>query len=380
MRRRRLRISRRSAWRTILAAPLIVAAAACTTFTSGPGPTLAWSDLPGWNEAALAPAWPALLNSCRKLAANSPSWKSICAEAQSLASPNETAARAFFETHFEPHLQRAALLRSQGLITGYYEPLLYGSRVRTERYRYPVYRAPDDLVTIELGALYPELNGKRVRGRLNGRRVVPYFSRSEIDANPPPLAGNELLWVDDPVALFFLQIQGSGRVQLPSGETLAIGYADQNGHPYTAIGRTLIERAGLKLEEIDLPTIRAWLAAHQNDAQALMNTNASYVFFAPRDPNLPGPLGALGVPLLAARAIAVDPAYIPLGLPVWLDTVLPDRDAPYRQLVFALDSGGAIKGATRADLFFGYGAEAESYAGRMRAPGRLYVLLPRPRS
>jgi membrane-bound lytic murein transglycosylase A len=346
------------------------------TFAPGPGPVLSWSDLPGWHETSLASAWPALLNSCRKLASASSSWKSICDDAAAVSAPNEATARAFFETRFEPHLQRAAFLQSKGLVTGYYEPLLNGSRVRTERYRYPLYRAPDDLVMVELGALYPELNNKRVRGRLTGRRVVPYFSRGEIESSSAPLTGNEIVWVDDPVALFFLQIQGSGRVRLTSGEMLMVGYAEQNGHPYTAIGRTLVEQAGFKLDDIDAPTIRAWLASHPDEAQAAMNTNASYVFFTLRDPNLPGPLGALGVPLLAQRAIAVDPTHIPLGLPVWLDTTLPDQDAPYRQLVFAQDAGGAIKGALRADLFFGYGPEAEAYAGRIRAPGRLYVLLP----
>jgi membrane-bound lytic murein transglycosylase A len=293
-----------------------------------------------------------------------------------MPAPDEDGARAFFEARFEPRLQRAGWFRSTGLVTGYYEPLLHGNWTRTDRYRYPLYRLPEDLVSVELGALYPELKNKRVRGRLTGRRVVPYFSRTEIDSIRSPLAGNELLWVDDPVALFFLQIQGSGRVRLPSGEMLSVGYADQNGYAYTAIGRTVAERAGLKLEDIDLPTIRAWLADHPEDAQAVMNANASYVFFALRDSSLPGPLGALGVPLLPERAVAVDPAYVPLGVPVWLDTNLPGEEKPYRQLVFAQDTGGAIKGPVRADLFFGYGANAEAYAGRMRSPGTLYVLLP----
>lgn len=270
------------------------------------------------------------------------------------------------------------MFRSSALITGYYEPLLHGSWTRTDRYRYPIYRAPDDLLTVDLGSVYPQLRGKHVRARLDGRRVVPYYSRAEINGDGVPLAGDELLWVDDPVALFFLQIQGSGRVQLDSGEIVSVGYAEQNGYPYTAIGRVLVQRTGLEPDQIDLPTIRAWLAAHPDDAQAVMNANASYVFFTLRDPNLPGPLGALGVPLLAQRAIAVDPAYIPLGVPVWLDTELPGSDEPYQRLVFAQDTGGAIKGPLRADLFFGHGPDAEANAGRMREPGRLYVLLPSP--
>lgn len=365
---------RRSGARASLIAACL-ALAACVTQPPGPGRVVSWSDLPGWPEASLASAWPALLNSCSKLAATDAAWQRLCAEASGRPAPDEAAARAFFERHFEPRIQRAGGFRSEGLITGYYEPLLYGSWTRSERYRYPLYRAPDDLLTIDLGALYPELRGRRLRGRLHGRRVVPYFSRAEIESARAPLAGNELLWVDDPVALFVLQIQGSGRVQLPDGETVAVGYADQNGHPYTAIGRTLVQLTGLKLEEVDLPTIRAWLAQNPQQAQAVMNTNASYVFFTLREAGI-GPIGSLGVPLLPERAIAVDPAFIPLGLPVWLDTRLPGSEAPYRRLVFAQDTGGAIKGAVRADLFFGNGPLAEWYAGRMKEPGRLYVLWP----
>lgn len=364
--------------RSALVVLLALGAGACGTFGPGPGPALSWDDLPGWRDAPLAGAWPALLNSCSKLRTDT-RWTAICDDASRIIAPDDAGTRAFFERHFEPHRQRAGFFRSRALITGYYEPLLYGSRTRTERYRYPIYRAPDDLLTVDLGALYPELKNKRVRGRLIGRRVVPYYSRNEIESEARPLRGNELLWVDDPVALFVLQVQGSGRVQLPSGETVAIGYAEQNGHPYTSLGRTLMERTGLKPEDIDLPTIRAWLAAHPSEAKAMMNTNASYVFFALRDPALPGPIGAFGVPLLAEHAIAVDPEYLPLGAPVWLDTELPNGTQPYRQLVFAHDTGGAIKGPLRADFFFGRGAAAEEYAGRMRASGRLYVLLPRER-
>lgn len=346
------------------------------SFGPGPGHALSWSSLPGWDEAGLAGAWPALLNSCAKLGVADSVWRSICADARAQPPPGNAGARAFFERWFEPHQQRTGLFQRTGLITGYYEPLLNGSWTRSERYRYPIYRAPDDLLSVELGSVYPELKGKRVRGRLDGRRVVPYYSRAEIDNGKTPLAGNELLWVDDSVALFLLHVQGSGRVRLASGEMVAVGYAQQNGHPYTSIGRTLIERTGLAPDQIDLPTIRAWLKQHPDQAQSLMNTNPSYIFFALRDGSLPGPLGSLGVPLLAQRAIAVDPNYIPLGTPVWLDTELPGDGPPYRQLVFAQDTGGAIKGPLRADLFLGSGAGAEDVAGRMRQEGRLYLLLP----
>ncbi|HEX9811033.1 MAG TPA: murein transglycosylase A [Burkholderiales bacterium] len=346
------------------------------SFGPGPGRALAWSSLPGWDEARLADAWPALLNTCAKLGVAGAAWRTLCADAGARPPPDDAGARAFFERWFEPHRQRAGLFQGTGLITGYYEPLLNGSWTRSERYRYPIYRAPDGLLSVELGSVYPELKGKRVRGRLDGRRVVPYYSRAEIENGKSPLAGNELLWVDDPVELFLLHVQGSGRVRLASGEQVAVGYAQQNGHPYISIGRTLIERAGFALDEIDLPKIRAWLEQHPDQAQSLMNSNPSYVFFALRDGGLPGPLGSLGVPLLAQHAIAVDPNYIPLGTPVWLDTELPGDGAPYRKLVFAQDTGGAIKGPLRADLFFGGGTGAEDVAGRMKQRGRMYVLLP----
>jgi membrane-bound lytic murein transglycosylase A len=345
--------------------------------TPGTGRPIAWTELPGWSEAQLATAWPALLQSCVKLRASA-AWERLCQDVSLWpAVPTEEQARAFFESRFIPHLHYAQDGSQNGLITGYYEPLLRGSRTRTERYRYPIYRVPDDLLIVDLGELYPALRGQRVRGRLDGKRVVPYYPRAHIDNGRAPLAGNELLWVDDIVELFFLQIQGSGRVQLESGEMLHVGYADQNGHPYVAIGRVLRERLGVNPEDIDMPRIRAWLKANPAEAAELLNSNPSYVFFGLRESTLPGPLGSLGVPLYAERAIAVDPNFVPLGVPVWLDTHLPDTNAPYRQLVFAQDTGGAIRGPARADLFMGYGDRAESIAGRMRQVGRLYVLLPR---
>lgn len=358
----------------VLLTALLAACAGLGPSTAGIGAPVAWSALPGWETERPAEAWPALLAGCQKIAARDPRWRDICADAALFPEPDDAIARAFFETRFLPHA-----IAAEGLITGYYEPLLHGSRTASARYRYPIYRPPDDLLMVDMGELVPELAGRRLRGRVSGKRVVPYFSRAEIENGKHALAGQELLWVDDPVALFLLHIQGSGRVRLPDGTTLPVGYADQNGHPYVAIGRILVERGILKLEEVDLPAIRAWLAANPHAAPALLNGNPSYVFFTLRDPALPGPLGALQVPLLPERALAVDPNYIPLGVPVWLDTSLPGETSPYRRLVFAFDTGGAIKGPARADVFFGHGPRAEDYAGRMKQPGRLYVLLPRPR-
>ena len=364
----------------------------------GIGARVGWAALPGWEAERHAAAWPALTANCQKMPARDARWRSICQDVALFADPTDDVARAFFETRFAPYALHNDQGGVDGLITGYYEPLLYGSRVRSARYRYPVYQRPDDLLVVDLGAIYPELAGRPVRGRLQGRRVVPYLSRAEITAAPSavtpasagqpgaanaaaePLRGNELLWVDDPVALFFLQIQGSGRVQLPDGSVVRLGYADQNGHPYQSIGAQLIARGELPREEVNLYSIRAWLAAHPHEAEDLLNSNPSFVFFSlhepPTDASLDGPPGSLGVPLTAERSAAVDPSFIALGSPLWLDTSLPGEEPrPYRRLLIAQDTGGAIKGAVRADVFFGHGAQA----GHMKQPGRLFVLLPQAR-
>ncbi len=365
----------------VLFAALTATLSACVSVPPpGIGAPVSWSQLPGWpQEARAAEAWPALKWNCQAMAPREARWRGICTELALLPDPpGEELARAFFETRFVAHELHNEAGGYYGLITGYYEPLLHGSLAKSDRFRYPVYGLPSDLLVVDLGELYPELKGKRVRGRLVGRRVVPYFTRAEIDRGRLDSAP-VLAWVDDPVALFFLHIQGSGRIRLEDGRTLRVGYADQNGHPYVSIGRRLLEMGALAPQEVDLDGIRAWLSAHPDQSQALFDSNPSYVFFTVRPDDLPGPLGSLGVPLLPQRAIAVDPAYVPLGTPVWLDTRLPGEEKPYRRLVFAQDTGGAIKGAVRADLFFGFGPEAESLAGRMKQPGRLYVLLPAAR-
>jgi membrane-bound lytic murein transglycosylase A len=244
---------------------------------------------------------------------------------------------------------------------------------------FPLYAPPDDLLTIDLSAVNPDLRNMRLRGRLQGRRVVPYWSRAEIESGVAPVNGKELVWVDDAVEAFFLQIQGSGRVRLGNGEVLRLGYADQNGHPYQSIGRTLIERGELQPGEASMQAIQAWAAANPQRLPELLNQNPSYVFF--RELQLPdpavGPIGALGVPLTPQRSIAVDPRYVPLGAPAFLATTWPASDLPLYRLMIAQDTGGAIRGPVRADFFWGFGAEAGALAGRMRQQGRMWVLLPK---
>lgn len=363
------------AWAGLLAA----GCAGWSPFRAGLGPAVDWKALPGWQADRQAEAWPALLRSCERLAPRNEVWADLCREAESLAGggpPGDAAARAFFERRFRPRPLRGRWFRRTGLITGYYEPLLAASLRPDPAYPYPLYAPPPDLVTVELGELYPALRGRRVRGRLTGRKVVPYYRRAEIDGEGRPLAGHELAWVRDPIGAFFLHIQGSGRLRLPDGRTLGIGYADQNGHPYRAIGRVLVERGEMDLEDVNLFSLRDWLRAHPDRATEILNSNPSYVFFTLRPAPQAGPVGSLGVPLTPRRSLAVDPGVVSLGLPVWVVTELPDG-RPYRRLMLAQDTGGAIRGPVRADIFFGQGSEAEWLAGHMKQAGRLYVLEPR---
>jgi len=342
------------------------------------GPPLreaAWSDLPGWHDDDLSLAWDALLRSC-DVVSEKVGWKEACASARDVVNPERESARRFFESHFRPYRAVDRNGYDEGLVTGYYEPLLRGSRVADGRYRYPVYGVPDDLLVIDLTELYPELQGKRLRGRVEGRRVVPYYDREQIETGSGALAGKELVWVDDPIELFFLQIQGSGRVVLETGETLRLGYADHNGHPYRSIGRVLVDQGNLPLERASMQGIKAW--ARQNPARVreLLNHNASYVFFRELPGELPGPIGALGVPLTPRRSLAVDPRVVPLGAPVYISTTFPLTDQPLNRLMLAQDTGGAIRGAVRADFFWGFGEDAAREAGRMKQTLRMWVLLP----
>ncbi len=333
-----------------------------------------WEDIAGWGEDNLAEAHGALLESCGALSKQTV-WRGVCDEARAL--PAETAAlRSFFESRFRPWRVTNADESRDGLVTGYYEPLLKGSRERTRLNRHAIYGVPDDLLVVDLGGLYPELKNYRLRGRIDGRKVVPYWSRAELGQQEEQLAGKALFWVADPIELFFLQVQGSGRVDLPDGSRVRVGYADQNGHPYTSIGRWLVEKGELKLEQASMQGIQAWARANPQRLNEMLNTNPSFVFFRALPDNGGGPLGALGVPLTPGRSIAVDPRAVPLGAPVFLATTHPNSDKPLRRLVLAQDTGGAIKGAVRADFFWGFGAEAGALAGRMRQRGEMWALLP----
>ncbi len=349
---------------------------------------VAWTALPGWSDDQVHEAWPAFRAGCAALiasAATSGLWQGPCAAAEFLSPVDRTTVRRFFESHFIPYQVITADGRDTGMVTGYYEPLLSGSRVRSARYQVPLYAAPDDLLTIDLTELYPELKDKRLRGRVEGKRVVPYWSRADIENGNAPVSARALVYVADPVDAFFLQIQGSGRVRLAEGGIMRVGYADQNGHPYRSVGRILVERGEMPLERASLQGIREWGQRNPEKLGPLLDENPSYVFFrevpAPApgtlEAEIDGPFGSLGVPLLRERAIAVDPRSIPLGAPVYLATTYPLSARPLTRLVLAQDTGGAIRGAVRADFFWGFGDDAGREAGRMKQDGRMWILWPK---
>ena len=335
-----------------------------------------WEDLEGIEDDNLGQAWAAWRQSCSTLRNKQP-WQAACEASDAVDSNDEAAIQQYFRTYFSVYQTTNADGSDTGLITGYYEPLLHGSRTRTERYRYPLYGRPDDLITVDLGSLYPELANKRVRGRLTGNRLVPYYDRGQIEVEPSPLQGSELLWVDDIIDLFFLQIQGSGVIVLDNGEQVHVGYADQNGQAYQSIGRLLIQRGELTADKASMQGIKNWARNNIDKLRELLNSNPSYVFFRELPAGLPGPLGALGVPILAERAVAIDPRFIPLGAPVFVATTYPNSSKPLNRLMMAQDTGGAIKGGVRADFFWGAGNEAGKLAGAMKQAGRIWVLLPK---
>lgn len=334
-----------------------------------------WSDLPGWREDDLSEAWSAFIAGCGALGSRE-AWREVCATASRAGNAGTQAARRFFEQYMMPWQVLAADGAEDGLITGYYEPLLRGSRKPTGRYRYPLYGVPDDLLVVDLGDVYPELKNMRLRGRLEGRRVVPYYDRAQIESGAAPVRGRELIWVDDSIELFFLHIQGSGRIVLDSGETIRVGYAEQNGYPYRSIGRLLVERGELALEHASMQGIKAWARANPAQVSELLNSNASYVFFRELPASAAGPPGSLGVPLTARRSIAVDARHVPLGAPVFIATTWPNSMRPLNRLTLAQDTGSAIRGAVRADFFWGFGEAAAREAGRMKQRLRMWVLLP----
>ncbi len=340
-----------------------------------------WEEVDGLQTDNLSLAWPAWMQSCSTLV-NKPVWQKACSAATQLNSqtsgkPSSGAVLAYYRQNFTVYKTTNVDGTDSGMITGYYQPLLKGSRNKSAQYPYPLYAPPSDLITVELDSLFPELKYKRVRGRLVGNKLVPYYNRAEIESDTAPVKGREFIYIDDIIDVFFLQIQGSGLVRLENGEQVHVGYADQNGHTYNSIGRLLIERGELTLAQASMQGIKNWARNNLDKVRELLNNNPSYVFFRELPAGLPGPLGALGVPILGERSVAIDPKFVPLGAPVFLSTTEPNSSKPLKRLMMAQDTGGAIKGGVRADFFWGAGPDAGAKAGAMKQTGKIWVLLPK---
>lgn len=344
---------------------------ACASTTGAPPqqrvsmePT-SYNEIAGWAEDRHAEALAAFRRSCPRLTAGpdmkiatdggektitSGEWGRICSAAAAVKPGDARASRAFFETNFRP-----LIVQVQGKFTGYFEPELRGSKVPSRLFTVPVYRKPPDLTD------------------------QPYFTRAEIEAGALKGKGLEIAYVQDPVGLFEVQVQGSGRVQLAEGGTMTLGFDGSNNRPYTAIGAVLVEMGVMKKEDATWPAIRDWLKRNPQQARDVMRKNERYIFF--KDTKTSAPIGAQGVPLTAQRSMAVDPSFTPYGTPVWIDTRRPVYRKPgatesYRRLMIAQDTGAAIKGAARGDVFYGSGAQAAEWAGRMNSDGRAIILVP----
>lgn len=348
---------------------LLGALAAYLIYTQPPRLTLSaatFDELPGWRDDDVAAALPALLRSCASILAHVDKfsaaprtkgfdfgtvadWRAPCADGAAVPAGNAAAARQFFESDFAPFLA-GNNDDSTGLFTGYFEITLDGSRQRTGPYQTPLYRRPPEPL--------------RTR-----------YTRAEIEDGA--FAGQDLvlLWVSNPVDAFFLEIQGSGLVRLPNGGFERVGYDGSNNKPYIAVGRLLIEHGDLPRDKVTMASIRGWMEAHPKEGKELRRQNPSYVFF--RELKGPGPLGAERVVLVPGRSLAVDRNFIPLGVPLWLDAVERYQTGAIQRLVVAQDTGGAIKGPVRGDLFWGHGKDAAEGAGAMNAKGRYYLLLPK---
>tara|TARA_Y100000746_G_scaffold65188_1_gene53998 strand:+ start:5178 stop:6404 length:1227 start_codon:yes stop_codon:yes gene_type:complete len=321
-------------------------------------------------------AWPAWLHGCEKLI-ELDDWKNSCNAAKKISSPSNIEIIKFLRNHFDVYKAKNEDGSEQGLITGYYQPVLKGSRTKTKKYKIPLYTPPHDLITVDLSEVYPDLKYKRLRGRVEGNKLIPYFTREEIANKEYPLQGNELLWVENPIESFFLEIQGSGVIKFEDGSTTQVGYSDQNGHPYRSMGLALIRQGELKRNKVSMQSIKSWARKNKRKLQKFLNANPSTVFFRELPTGLPGPIGALGVPISAQRSVAIDRKFIPLGAPIFLSTTEPNSNNPLNKFMMAQDTGGAINGGVRADFYWGQGKSAGSKAGSMKQSGEMWVMLPK---
>ena len=361
---------------------------------------IAYNKLGGWSSDKHSKALNTFVKSCRNVESK-PSgqrlgirgfdglidaYQRACEVAQMINKKmSDNASRVFFENWFEPY-KIESLGSDFGLFTGYYEPELNGSRIFSEKFKFPIYKRPKDLISSNLGLFKQKWKGRQISGRLQGNRVVPFATRESIESGALIGKGLELLWVDNAIDAFFLHIQGSGRIRLDTGEVVRVGFSGRNGQPYFAIGRDLVKMGELTKSNVSMQTIRTWLERNPDKASDLMNKNKSYVFFreikniiTAKHSGLgaTGPIGAAGIPLTAGRSLAIDRAYFSMGLLFWIDTRHPLTQNPLRKLMVSQDTGGAIVGPIRGDYFWGSGKKAYEAAGLMKEKGKFFILLPR---
>lgn len=321
-------------------------------------------DLPNWEEENYISALDAFIESCQSLQTQK-LYKNLCGKAMKTTNPKE-----FLQKEFKPYQITQKDGEREGLLTGYYEPHINGSLTKNEKYKYPIYGTPNDLITVDLSSIYPNLKNYRLRGRIEGKKLVPYYTRKETKSKH--LNADVICYCDSKIDRFFLEIQGSGKVHLDNNETMYIGFDNQNGHSYRAIGRYLVKIKELKAEEVSLQSIKKWLENHPERVDEVLNYNKSVVYFREKEDSASG---ALGLTLTPKRSIAVDKRYIPLGSMLYLSA--EHEDKKLNKVVMAQDTGGAIKGAVRADIFLGDTKEAEALAGELKAPLKLWILLPK---
>ncbi|ASQ46049.1 murein transglycosylase A [Legionella clemsonensis] len=382
---------------SFLTAVVVIAGLSVWWFWSQPKPLPlalrqgSFEQLPGWNRANVKKSLETFQISCKTFLRQNPEklvgshhlhlkakdWQPACQAALTIKPITNKKAKEFFQQWFSP-VEFYNNRPVQGLFTGYYMPLLYGSLTKTEKYNVPIYGVPSDLVTIDLGQFDPSFKHKKLVGRVAGHKIVPYYTRAEINKGMIKKKAPVLVWIDNPIDRVFLEIQGSGIVQLPDGKQIYLGYAAQNGAPYTAIAKVLIDKGVMTKHNASMQAIKRYLMAHPKEMHKVLDQNKSFVFFELLSHN--AAYGTQGVALTPGYSLAIDLKWIPMGTPLWLTTTRPDRRSddqkPFQRLMIAQDTGGAIRGLVRGDVFWGAGKRATYIAGHMKNEGHYWLLLP----
>jgi membrane-bound lytic murein transglycosylase A len=352
-----------------------------------------FNQLPGWQTADLKKSLEAFQTSCRAFMRQNPEqvvgtdditlqvkdWQPACNVALTINPVTESAAKSFFQEWFYP-VEFFDKETGPGLFTGYYLPSIKGSHKKTKEFSIPLYETPDDLIISDLGMFFNDLKNRRIVGRLEKRKLIPYYTRAQINQGAIKGKAKVLVWINSPVDRLFLEIQGSGVIELPNGKNFYIGYDAQNGLPYTAIAGVLIRQGVMTKDNASMQAIKRYLTEHPEEMDKVIDQNQSFVFF--RQMNEGVALGSQGVSLTPGYSLAIDKQWIPMGTPLWLsttrpDSAHPDKNKPMRRLMIAQDTGGAIRGKIRGDVFWGGGERATMIAGHMKNPGNYWLLLPK---